>query len=120
MLDGQRAIEFFKALPTSSAGREFELRSTILGVYDKGKPGTVVETEHRIVDKASGEIYTRAVGTQFYVGQGGWGGPRGPTARDIAPPARAPDASCALPLCAETAHLYRWVVSGSSPDMTRN
>ncbi len=49
----------------------------MLGVYDKGKPGTVVETEQRLVDVESGETYTRAVGSGFYVGQGGWGGPKG-------------------------------------------
>lgn len=49
----------------------------MLGVYDKGKPGTVVETEQRLVDAQTGETYTRAVGSGFYVGQGGWGGPKG-------------------------------------------
>jgi len=49
----------------------------VLGVYDKGKPGTVVETEQCLVDVQSGETYTRAVGSGFYVGQGGWGGPKG-------------------------------------------
>jgi hypothetical protein len=48
-----------------------------LGVYDKGKPGTVVETEQCLVDAESGETYSRAVGSGFYVGQGGWGGPKG-------------------------------------------
>jgi hypothetical protein len=48
-----------------------------LGVYDKGKPGTVIETEQRLVDAESGETYSRAVGSGFYVGQGGWGGPKG-------------------------------------------
>jgi hypothetical protein len=49
----------------------------VLGVYDKGKPGTVVETEQCLVDAESGETYSRAVGSGFYVGQGGWGGPKG-------------------------------------------
>jgi hypothetical protein len=66
-----------KPLPVTSEGRKFEIRSTVLGVYDKGKPGTVVETEQRLVDAETGETYTRAVGSGFYVGQGGWGGPKG-------------------------------------------
>jgi hypothetical protein len=77
VLDGERRIQFFKPLPTSSEGRNFEIRSKVLGVYDKGKPGTVVETEQCLVDKDSGEVYSRAVGSGFYVGQGGWGGPKG-------------------------------------------
>lgn len=77
VVDGERKLQFFKALPVSSEGRNFEIRSKVLGVYDKGKPGTVVETEKLLVDKDSGEVYTRAVGSGFYVGQGGWGGPKG-------------------------------------------
>jgi hypothetical protein len=77
VLDGERKLEFLKAIPVTSEGRKFEMRSKVLGVYDKGKPGTVVEQEQTLVDKETGEIYTRAVGSSFYVGQGGWGGPKG-------------------------------------------
>jgi hypothetical protein len=77
VLDGERKIEFFKPIPVTSEGRKFEIRSKVLGVYDKGKPGTVVETEQILVEVGSGEVYTRAVGSGFYVGQGGWGGPKG-------------------------------------------
>ena len=77
VLDGERRITFLKPLPVSSEGRRFEVRSKVIGVYDKGKPGTVVETEQTLVDAQSGEVYSRAVGSGFYVGQGGWGGPKG-------------------------------------------
>lgn len=77
VLDGERKMQFLKPLPVTSKGRKFEVRSKVLGVYDKGKSGTVVESEHRLVDVESGETYTRAVGSGFYVGQGGWGGPKG-------------------------------------------
>ena len=30
-----------------------------------------------LVDDESGEQYTRIVNTKFYLGQGGWGGPKG-------------------------------------------
>jgi hypothetical protein len=45
-------------------------------VYDKGK-ASVVETEQTIVDVASGEVYSSVESSAFYVGQGGWGGPKG-------------------------------------------
>lgn len=77
VVDGQRRIEFLKPLPVTSHGRKFEIRSKVLGVYDKGKPGTVVETEQVLVDAETGEKYTRAVGSGFFIGQGGWGGPKG-------------------------------------------
>ena len=76
MVDGQRFIQFLKPLPTSSVGKEFELRSKVIGVYDKGKTGAVVETE-TILREKGGEVYTRAVGSGFYIGQGNWGGPKG-------------------------------------------
>lgn len=81
VVDGERRIEFLKPLPTSSEGKQFEIRGRVIGVYDKGKPGTVMETEQLLVEKESGEVYSRAVGSAFFVGQGGWGGPKGRCSR---------------------------------------
>jgi len=136
VLDGERKMEFLKPLPVTSEGRNFEICSSVIGVYDKGKPGTVVETEQLLVDKDTNEVYTRAVGSGFYVGQGGWGGPKGRSwllfdcvQLDVSPKAlvelthslrtgpktvnypppqnKAPDASVALQTTNETALLYR-------------
>ncbi|UPX14537.1 uncharacterized protein EKO05_0005015 [Ascochyta rabiei] len=107
VLDGERKLQFLKPIPVSSEGRKFEIRSKVLGVYDKGKPGTVVETEQRLVDAESGETYSRAVGSGFYVGQGGWGGPKGPKVPSYPPPDRAPDATRTVQTTMETAHIYR-------------
>ena len=76
VVDGQRSMTFLKPLPPTSAGKRFELRSKVLGVYDKGKAGTVIETETVLAERG-GEIYTKAVGSAFFVGQGNWGGPKG-------------------------------------------
>lgn len=75
-VDGERKITLLKPLPTTSAGRDFELRSSVVGVYDKGK-ATVVETEQQLVDVGTEDVYMKSVGSAFYVGQGGWGGPKG-------------------------------------------
>jgi peroxisomal enoyl-CoA hydratase 2 len=77
VVHGEQAITFLKPLPPTSEGRDFEMRAKVLGVYDKGKPGSVVETENLIVDKATGEVFSRAVGMSFFVGQGNWNGPKG-------------------------------------------
>lgn len=88
----------------------FELRSKVIGVYDKGKSGTVVETQQDIVDKATGEVYTRAVGSAFFVGQGNWGGPKGPATQNFPPPqGKKPDAVVTHQTNAESALLYRHV-----------
>lgn len=81
MVDGQRKLTILKPLPTTSAGKKFELRNKVIGVYDKGKPGTVMETEQSIVDKETGEIYSKTVSSNFFVGQGNWGGPKGEVSR---------------------------------------
>jgi peroxisomal enoyl-CoA hydratase 2 len=70
-------MTFHKPLPTTSEGRKFELRQKVVGVYDKGKSGSVLETEQVLVDRESGEVYSRAVGSMFFIGQGNWGGPKG-------------------------------------------
>ena len=111
VLDGQRVMTFYKPLPPRSAGRTFELRSKILGVYDKGKPGTVIETQSDIVEKATGELYARIVGSGFYVGQGNWGGPKGPATQNYPPPqGKKPDAEVAHQTLPESALLYRYIL----------
>lgn len=76
-VDGQRKLTVLKPLPPTSEGRNFELRNKVIGVYDKGKPGTVIETEQSIVDKDSGEVFSKVLSSGFLVGQGNWGGPKG-------------------------------------------
>ncbi|OQU94616.1 MaoC like domain-containing protein [Cladophialophora immunda] len=107
-VDGQRKLTIFKSLPTSSTGKSFELRSRVIGIYDKGKAGTVIETEQCIVDKRTGEIYSRAVGSAFLIGQGNWGGPKGPISPAYPHPTdRMPDAIFEIHTSNETAYLYR-------------
>lgn len=83
MVDGQRKITILKPLPPTSAGKKFEMRNKIIGVYDKGKPGTVMETEQSIVDKETGEVYSKTLSSNFFVGQGNWGGPKGEMSRSL-------------------------------------
>ncbi|EOD51076.1 putative peroxisomal dehydratase protein [Neofusicoccum parvum] len=107
-VDGERKIEILKPLPTTSAGKTFEIRQKVLGVYDKGKPGTVIETETLLVEKASGDVYSRVIGSGFMVGQGNWGGPKGPKNVNYPPPeGKKPDATFVQKTSKETAHLYR-------------
>ena len=101
-------MTFYKPLPPTSEGRKFEIRGSVIGVYDKGKPGTVVETQNDLVDAETGELYTRATGSGFAVGQGNWEGPKGPKGQNFPPPdGKNPDAVHYQETAAETAHLYR-------------
>jgi len=108
VVDGQRLMTFLKPLPPTSAGKTFEIRSKVIGVYDKGKAGSVVETQQDLVDKASGEVYARAAGSAFFVGQGNWGGPKGPATENFPPPkGKQPDAVVSHQTTKESALLYR-------------
>lgn len=101
-------MTFLKPFPPTSAGRTFELRNKVVGVYDKGKSGSVVETQQDIVDKATGESYVRSVGSAFFVGQGNWGGPKGPATENFPPPeGKKPDAVYEHQTTPESALLYR-------------
>jgi peroxisomal enoyl-CoA hydratase 2 len=83
------------------------MRSKVIGVYDKGKSGAVVETETLIVD-GEGTVYSKAIGSGFYVGQGNFGGPKGPASVNYPPPqGKKPDVVSTHQLNAESAHLYR-------------
>jgi peroxisomal enoyl-CoA hydratase 2 len=108
VVDGQRLVQFLKPLPATSDGKVFEVRTKVLGVYDKGRPGTVIETQTDLVDAGTGEVYSRAVGSAFYVGQGNWGGPKGPATVNFPPPKdRKPDAVFEDQTTAQTPLLYR-------------
>jgi peroxisomal enoyl-CoA hydratase 2 len=106
VVDGQRYIEFLKPLPSSSSGKSFQLKSKVLGVYDKGKAGSVVETQQDLV--SDGTTYARMISNSFFIGQGNWGGPKGPATVNYPPPeGKRPDATQRLQLTPEAAHLYR-------------
>jgi peroxisomal enoyl-CoA hydratase 2 len=84
----------------------------VIGVYDKGKVGSVVETEQLLVEKkggkGDGEVYARMVGSAVFIGQGNWGGPKGPSVQAYPPPEkRRPDEVVEVRVSAEAALLYR-------------
>ena len=108
LVDGDRTIQILRPLPVTSEGRDFEFRSRVLGVYDKGKAGTVLRIEDALVDTVSGDVYARNIGSLFYVGQGNWDGPRGPKSKKFPPPkGRRPDVALELSIDEQAAHLYR-------------
>lgn len=80
----------------------------MVGVYDKGKPGTVLDTQSDLVDANSGEVYSRIHTSSFYVAQGGWGGPKGPKTVNFPPPqGKKPDYVLEHQTTKQSAHLYR-------------
>ncbi|KAH8675786.1 MaoC like domain-containing protein [Xylariales sp. PMI_506] len=108
VVDGQRLVQFLKPIPPTSAGKKFEIKTKVVGVYDKGRPGSVVETQTDLVEVGTGDVYSRAFGSAFYVAQGNWGGPKGPATENFPPPkGKQPDAVFEDQTTQETALLYR-------------
>lgn len=84
------------------------MRTKVLGVYDKGRPGSVLETQTDLVDAETGETYSRAIGSAFFVGQGNWGGPKGPATVNFPPPkGKQPDVTFEDQTTKKSALLYR-------------
>ncbi|PHH80080.1 hypothetical protein CDD80_2922 [Ophiocordyceps camponoti-rufipedis] len=108
VVDGQRKIQFLKPIPTSSVGRKFQARAKVTGVYDKGQSGSVLETQTDLVDVGTGDVYARILSSTFFIGQGKWGGPKGPAAQNFPPPKdRQPDAVLEQQTTPGAALLYR-------------
>ncbi|KAK2059277.1 MaoC like domain-containing protein [Colletotrichum caudatum] len=108
VVDGQRKIILHKPVPTTSAGKKFQVRTKVLGVYDKGRPGSVVETQSDLIELPSNEVYASVITSSFYVAQGNWGGPKGPATDNFPPPKdKKPDATFEQQTTKESALLYR-------------
>ncbi|KAK5816806.1 HotDog domain-containing protein [Linnemannia elongata] len=105
LVHGDQSIEIFRPLPL---GGEFELHTTVSGVYDKGK-GMVIERTTKMVDpKEPNKPYSSMKGSAFVRGYGGWGGPKGPKQDAYEPPKdKAPDAEYEDKTNDDLAILYR-------------
>jgi peroxisomal enoyl-CoA hydratase 2 len=90
----------------SSEGLDLELNGKIIGVYDKGG-NMILEAENTLRDAKTNTIYAKLTSTAFGIGQGGYGGSRGPTKPSYPPPKRTPDAVHIFQTTPEQALLYR-------------
>jgi peroxisomal enoyl-CoA hydratase 2 len=105
-VDGERGIDILEPIPVSSAGLDLEVSPEIVGVYDKDG-NMIQEMAQNVVDRRSGTVFARLTSKAFGIGQGGYGGPRGPKTVDYTPPEREPDAVHVFRTTPETTLLYR-------------
>lgn len=122
LLHGEQGMEFFQPLP--AAGTVVG-RTRVVDVIDKGAGrGALVLTQRDIVDAATGSLICRTSSTSFLRGDGGFGGPSGPTPAPHPVPDRAPDLEIASPTLPQAALIYR--LSGdynplhADPDVARS
>ena len=122
LLHGEQAITLHRQVPAEG---EIVGRSRVAALVDKGKDkGALAFIERTISDAVTGETIATLSSTSFLRGDGGFGGPSGPTPEPHELPAREPDAICDLPTLTQAALIYR--LSGdynplhADPDVARH
>lgn len=67
----------------------------------------IQEMAQRMVDAKTGRLFAKLTNKAFGIGQGGYGGPKGPSTVNHTPPDRRPDAVHVFRTTPETTLLYR-------------
>ena len=105
VVHGEQSITIHAPVPTSGT---FIGRSRITGLIDKGKDrGALLISERDIIAKESDTHIATLVSTSFLRGDGGFGGPSGPTPAVHTLPEKAPDATLDIPTLPRQALIYR-------------
>ena len=105
VVHGEQALTLHRPLPVEG---KLVGRTRVTGIVDKGAgKGAVLYSEREIRDAASEELYATLATSTFCRGDGGFGGPTGPSWPVHLVPERAPDATCDLPTLPQQALIYR-------------
>lgn len=103
LVHGEQGFVLHRPMPVAG---EVTLVDEITGIYDKGK-GAVVATKSSAVLVSDGEPLFDLTSSVFIVGEGGFGGDRGPSAKSNVAPERDPDHSVTYRTRPDQALLYR-------------
>lgn len=121
VLHGEQGLVIHRPLPATGTVIG---RSRVTEIVDKGPgKGALLFSERDVIDKASGDLLATLTSTTFIRGEGGFGGPSGPTPEPHPLPDRAPDEAVDLKTLPQAALIYR--LSGdynplhADPDVAR-
>ncbi len=103
LVHGEQGIRLMRPLPTNG---EVDMVDEITGIYDKGK-GAVVATKMVATLVDDGEPLFETTSSVFIMGEGGFGGDRGPTEKANVAPDSAPDYEITYQTRPDQALLYR-------------
>jgi acyl dehydratase len=103
LVHGEQGVTLHREIPVEGT---LEAVSEITAIYDKGK-GAVIVTESKSTLVDTGEPLFDLRSSAFIRGEGGFGGDRGPSGAQNAPPERAPDHEVTYPTRIDQALLYR-------------
>ncbi|MDE2362218.1 MAG: MaoC family dehydratase N-terminal domain-containing protein [Hyphomicrobiales bacterium] len=105
LLHGEQGIELHRPVPAEG---EIVGTSRIASIVDKGKDkGAIAFIERTISDGRTGEKIATLKSASFLRGDGGFGGPSGPTPEPHALPTRAPDTVFDQKTLPQAALIYR-------------
>ncbi len=103
LVHGEQGVKLHRPLPTSG---EVDMIDEIAGIYDKGK-GAVVATKMVATLVDDGQPLFETTSSVFIMGEGGFGGDRGPTEKANVAPDRAADYEVTYQTRPDQALLYR-------------
>ena len=103
LVHGEQGIRLHRPIPVAG---EITLVDEITGIYDKGK-GAVVATKAVATLTADSQPLFELTSSVFIVGEGGFGGDRGPSDKINVAPDRAPDHALTYQTREAQALLYR-------------
>ncbi|PTM60507.1 MaoC/PaaZ C-terminal domain-containing protein [Phreatobacter oligotrophus] len=105
VLHGEQGLLIHKPLPATGTVIG---RTRVTEIIDKGPgKGALLLSERDVIDKASGDLLATLTSTTFIRGEGGFGGPSGPSPEPHPLPERAPDLAVDLPTLPQAALIYR-------------
>lgn len=105
ILHGEQGLECHRPLPSAAT---VTATTRIDRILDKGPDkGALIYSRRTVADKETGVEYATLTSTTFARGDGGFGGPSGPTAEVHPIPEREPDLVCDLPTLPQAALIYR-------------
>jgi len=105
VLHGEQGIVLHKPLPATGTAIG---RTRVDEIVDKGAgKGALMYSTREVIDKTSGALLATLTSTSFMRGDGGFGGPSGPSPEPHTLPTRAPDLSVDLKTLPQAALIYR-------------
>lgn len=105
VLHGEQGLKVHKPLPAEGTVIG---RTSIDEIIDKGAgKGALILSHRDVFDKATGDLLCTVSGTTFCRGDGGFGGPDGPTPKPHPMPDGPPDLTCDIATLPQAALIYR-------------
>lgn len=105
VLHGEQGLILHRPLPAAATVIG---RSRVTGIVDKGAgKGALLFSERDVIDKADGALLCTVTSTTFMRGEGGFGGPAGPTPAPHPMPDGDPALVVELPTLPQAALIYR-------------